>query len=468
MNISGLSGQIESLVQQYRTSQRRFVAPLETTRTRLDARLKALSDLRTKLESLNKIVTDLRKNDSNLSVYSARSSDESILTATASSGKSVGTHSITVSQLAKQDTVISAQMASGGNDLSTSLGPGSHSFTITVDGVETEISIIVEDDDTNATIMQKVAAAVSSGVDGVRGSVVANTSSTSRLVLKSDMTGSQHQLILQDGNSGLLHSLGLTANVLTNRTASTSTDAGYLHSSPATLDAKFVLDGIEIIRGTNVVDDVLSGVTLSLSNTSERPVLLTVAPDTPAIKDRVEKFISTYNDVMQYLTSRTEVDPALNVRQIFAGDSQVRGLRLDLRMIVGGPVPGIDAGHLNSLFAMGIQVRSDGTLHIADTTKFEDALANELESVVSIFNSEHGIAVRFYERLQSFISRGGIIDNSRQSVDGQLKSIRERIKEAERRIDARVDRFRNEFLRMQNMVAIANQQLQMIYNLRLF
>ena len=468
--VSGFNSQIESLVQQYRASQRKFIVPLENRKTSLNARIKALADLKKKLEDLNSVSNGLRRKDSGstLGVHAANSSDDSVVEASVSSGRAAGMHTLTVTQLAKQDTVLSARVNSQGDSIVTNFGAGERYFTLTIQGVTTDINVVIEDDDTNVTVMNKIAAAVNSSGTEVAASVINDTTSTSRLVLKSKESGSENAIVLNESGGGLLHAIGLTSDVLSGRKASGSSEAGYLHTSSSMLDAHFIMDGVEVIRGSNVISDVLADVTLTLKNTSETAVNINISPDIEKIKENIEKFINSYNEVINYLTSRTSIDGELNVRQIFAGDTQMRGLRIDLRMIVGGMVSGIEEGRPNSLYDIGIQAHPDGTLYFADTGKFENAVISDLDSIAAIFNAEDGVAVQFNNRLQTFVSTGGFIDNSREGADGQLRNLNSRIEDMQRRIDVRVERFRDEFIKMQGMIAAANQQLQMLSNLQMF
>lgn len=468
--ISGFNSQIESLVQQYRASQRKFILPLENRKTSLNARIRALADLKKKLEDLDSLSKGLMREDSgsSLGVHAAKSSDDSVVEASVSSGKAAGIHTLTVTQLAKQDTVLSARVNSQGDSIVTNFGAGERFFTLTIQGEITDINVVIEDDDTNVTVMNKIAAAVNSSGTEVSATVINDTSSTSRLVLKSKETGSENAIVLNESGGGLLHAIGLSSDVLSGRNASSASEAGYLHTSTGMLDAHFIMDGVEVIRGSNVISDVLTDVTITLKNTSETGVNIDISPDIEKIKENIEEFINSYNDVINYLTSRTSIDADVNVREIFSGDTQMRGLRIDLRMIIGGVVSGIEEGRPNSLYDIGIQAMPDGTLYFADAGKFENAVISDLESIAAIFNSENGVAVQFNNRLQTFVSTGGFIDNSREGADGQLRTLNSRIEDMQQRIDVRVERFRDEFIKMQGMIAAANQQLQMLSNLQMF
>jgi flagellar hook-associated protein 2 len=461
---------IDSLVAQYRSSERRIIAPLEQRKTSLNARLNALSDLKTRLDALNKIVKDFASttSSSKFSVFKVASSNADVATATATNGNSVGVHSLTVQQLAKQETVLSSRLQSGGTSVTDTVGTGTKQFAITINGTQTTVAVDVEDGDDNTAVLTKVAQAINGSGAAVNASVVSDTATTSRLVIKSAETGLDNAIELSSTTGGFLDAFGLTSEILGSRTGSTDSTAGYLHTSAGSLNSKFIIDGVTIERSGNSISDVLSGVTINLVKADENPVNLTVGSDVAKVRENVEEFIKKYNDAMSYLTSRTSVDPELKVRQIFAGDIQIRYLRMDLRIIAGGTIPGLDTSVPHSLADLGISIRADGTLNLSDTAKLDEVLKEDPNGAAAVFNSENGIAAQIQAKLDSFVSKGGMIDTTRDGTDYQLRNVNTRIKQVEGRIDARVARFRNEFVRLQNQIAIANQQMQMIRSLTNF
>jgi flagellar hook-associated protein 2 len=458
---------IDSLAQQYRISQRKPVLSLENRKTNLSARLSALADIKAKLDALFSTVKDLSLTgrSSKFLSFTASSSSTNIATVSASSAASKGTHSLLVTQLAKADTIVSSQLVSAATGVVSAAGAGEKTIRLSVNGVDTEVTISLEAGDTNSAVLSKIATAVNESTAGVAVSVVADTSTTSKLVFRSSDTGSANAISLEDVSGSLLQSIGLNSQDMSQRIAATGTTGGFLYSDVTTLDAKFNVDGIDIIRGSNSVSDVLTGVTIELKGfqgPGDQPVSITVGVDTSAVRATIDKFIKAYNEALGTITSKLAVDPDTKVRQIFAGDITFRNLRMNLRAIGSGVVSSVAPGNPRLLSDIGIKTNADGTLSISDTAALDAALDADIAKVADLFSSPNGVAVRLKSLTEVFVSTGGQLDTTSTSLNSQLKSLTNQIKRFDEQLDKKVEQFRDDFARAQSAIAIAAQQQQMI------
>lgn len=467
---SSSSAAVDQLVAQYRASQRKPIANVENKKTTLTARLNVLGELRTKLETLFSTVKDLSATgtSSKFSTFTVSSTLTSIATATATSSAVSGTHTLLVTQLAKSDSVLSSLFSNSGTDIVTAEGAGTKQIQLTVNGTNTPVNVDLTGGDTNATVLSNIATAINSSGAAVSASVVSVTSSTSRLVLTSKTTGSTDAISLSNLSGTLLDNIGLTAGILSGRTASTGSTAGFAYTSTASLDANFKLDGIDLVRGTNSVSDALTGVTLDLKGTqlvTDTPVTLKVGVDKDAVKASVEKFIKDYNDTLSYLTAKTSVDPNTKTRQILAGDMTFTNLRVNLRTIATGEVTSVVSGNPKILADIGIKAAADGTLSISDSTKFDDALSSDVAKVAGLFNSSNGVAVQLQSKLSNFVSTTGIVQSAKNSLSDSIKNANTRIQRLNDRLDRKVNQFRDEYLKALNAMALISQQQQALQSL---
>jgi flagellar hook-associated protein 2 len=461
VSITAINSYVASAVQTYRTSLMTRITALQDKQTTLTAKSNALSDIRTKIQALNTAVTALTGTGSNspLAQYAVASSDTSVATATGSSTATIGSHSLFVSQLAKADTVLSSQMTNAGTTISATEGAGTKTFSLMVGNTSTSISVTLGGAETDKEILSKIADAVSKSGAGVSASVVTDTSSTSRLVFRSAATGSGSALSLSDVTGTLMSDIGLNASVVANRTVTTATGAGYVYTNESSLDAKFTLDNIDFVRQSNTVTDTLSGVTLKLTgiqDASENPIDLTVQPDTSQIQSAVQNFITAYNSVYSTLTAKTATDPTTHVRQILAGDSTLRGLRLDMSGVVSSALPGVN---LRQLADIGVTMASDGTLTMSDTTKLQSALQNGTTDISNLFNSTNGIATQLKTLLDGFTKKDGIMDAEQTGVSNQLTNLKTQITNKTNRVNADVTRYQKEFAALTTLLINANEQL---------
>ena len=76
-------------------------------------------------------------------------------------------------------------------------------------------------------------------------------------------------------------------------------------------DAVISMDGIDVKRTTNAIDDLLPGVTLNLKAPSDSPVELSVRHDVEGIKKQVESLVGAYNQVITDIDVLTRNDPTI-------------------------------------------------------------------------------------------------------------------------------------------------------------
>lgn len=462
-----LAASIDALVQTYRTSQRQPILALENRKTSLKARLNVLTELKSRLSALHSISSSLSLGgtDSAFLQYAVSSTRSEIATATAGSAASLGTHTLRVSQLAKADTVLSAQVTNTGTDIVSAGGAGTREFRLTVNGVNTTVQVTLAAGDTNSAVLGKIASAVNAGSSGVTASVVLDTPTTSKIVFQSKTTGSTQAVSMADTSGSLLAHIGLTAGVISGRTAVSGNAAGFLYSDTGLLNAEFTLDGIQMVRSSNTVQDALAGVVFQLKGTqapADDAVVLAVDYDKEKIRGKVEELLTAYNDAVSYITQKTAVDPSNNVREILAGDTVFRKLRIQMRGIAGGTVGSVATGNPSLLSQIGITVAEDGKMTLSNTAAFDAMMSDGVQKVADLFSSASGVAVRFTSLMEGFVNSGGQMDASKTGVDGQITSITSRVKRLEEQVTKKVDRYREEFVRLQNTLAIVTQQQQIM------
>jgi flagellar hook-associated protein 2 len=157
--------------------------------------------------------------------------------------------------------------------------------------------------------------------------------------------------------------------------------------------SEFRIDGFPagswITRDSNVVDDALEGVTMTLKETDATGVKVTINNDYASIKNNISNWVNSYNDVIEDIASKTGYDAENEERGILMGDSQVSQIRNDLLDIVSSVVPGLPSGaEYNSLGSIGLDFTDGGKIEI-DSTELQEALESDLEAVANLFIFSH-------------------------------------------------------------------------------
>jgi flagellar hook-associated protein 2 len=373
----------------------------------------------------------------------AASSDTSVLTATADSTAQIGTHNVTVDQLAKTRSVQSTSFAS------TTAAVTTGTLTITVGSTNTNITI----DATNNTLTGLKDAINNSGA-AATASIVQVSTSDYRLVVQSKNTGTANTFTL----SGTLTDPGGSLNGHT--------------EVQAARDAVFFVNTLQITRSSNTVSDVITGVTLTLLKEGNRNGLLdasptdplstvTVSSDTAAIKSSIQKFVDAYNDVAKIVNDQLKLDPTTKRQGALAGDPVLRGVLSQLRAELSR-TGGIGTG-FKYLSDIGISFEKDGTLKVNDT-KLTAALSKDPTGVSNLFlSSQNGIGKRIPDAVDDFISLvDGTLTFRQKGINTSITGTDKKITREEARIAALEKKLIDQFSSLEKLVSQFNAQGQFL------
>jgi len=308
---------------------------------------------------------------------SATSGNSAFSAVVDSSSASTGSYQLEVSALAVSQTLTTRTLLNDSD--TTALGTGS--LSITVGTTTANVAI-----DSSNNTLEGIAAAINEESDlGVTATVL-NTGTGYKLVLNSDETGTANEIEIQvtdtgDGNDtdeNGLSRLSYTAGALN------------LDLSQVAVDAAFELNGVPITRSSNTVDDVIPGVTLSLTGTNDgAPSSLVVANDTEEVVDKVKEFIEKFNALQTLINDNSEFDPSgASENGLLLGDATTRTMMAQVRRVLGNAVDGLESANVRSLSEVGISTDYKTGLLNFDESTFNKKLASDPKDVAALFGEQ--------------------------------------------------------------------------------
>jgi len=415
ITLSGLSTGLdtESIISALLGVEQESVTTLEEKKTTLNDRLEAFKTFDSKLSALQSAVEDL-DTAKEFGSYAADVADESYFSATASGDAVAGTYQIEVVSLAsaQKDASTESFTDTTSQNLSGTLTIGA--TDISYENVSLgELAEMINDADTgvSASILQV-------GTDG------------------------DYRLVLTGDSAGVDTAITGTGSIAMD----TATDG---HTRDAT-SAHLVVDGVDVYRNANVLSDVVPGVTLDLNkvNATGETTSLTIAPDTEAIAEKIDGFVSAYNAIVEFIADQSEESWGSDS----AFSSVKRGMQALLRQEVGG----------TSLLKLGLKTDAhDGTISI-DSATLADALESDLESVTALFagnDSEEGLASRFDTFLAAKTNATtGLLASRQKTTDASIKRIDNDIARTEARLEAREEFLREQYAALETLVDSLNSQ----------
>jgi len=263
-------------------------------------------------------------------------------------------------------------------------------------------------------------------------------------------------------------------------------------------DAIISMEGIEIVRSSNSIDDLIPGVTLNIKGVSERPVELNVTANTEAVKEAIISFVGNYNRVMAeinvltrredqivseltYLT-RDEADEMRQRLGVFSGDSTLNSFRTNLMRAVTAPYPTSLERDLALLAQIGISSnatrttgydpsRLRGYLEI-DERALDFALETKVPAIRQLFASDTtgdlladtGVAFNVDALTRPFVETGGIISLKTNTLDSRISQDQRRITTLDRQLASKEQELRIQYARMEAAYAQMERMSQSLDN----
>lgn len=434
ITIGGLATGLDtnSIVDQLvRLERRRSVDLLSIDQLDQQAKQSALATFGTKLADLMAAIDKLR-DPSNALARTATSSDSTVMGATAGSGALVGSTDITVTKLARNAIAVSANGLTG-STATVASGSGSFSFQI----------------GTGAT--QTVAVDATTTLEGLASQINALGAGANATVVNVGTDASpDYRLRLASRDTGLSNDITIVTDDTTLGVAVTQ----------AAQNAEFTVSGFATTfsRESNVVNDVVSGVTLTL-NKEGGPVKIGVTTDAAAVTENVKAVVTAYNALASFVDAQSEVsqDTTGSDGDVTTGplafDTTVRTIMDGLRNAISSKVDGL-SGDYSLLAETGLTSTKDGTLSL-DASKLADALASDEEGVSQLFGglgSTAGAFDRVYQYLSDATGTGGLLEARNKSITDNLARLTDQIAASERSVSAFEANLRSQFSSLEVLV----------------
>ena len=266
-------------------------------------------------------------------------------------------------------------------------------------------------------------------------------------------------------------------------------------------DAILEMDGIAVTRSSNQIDDLLTGVNITVLKQTESPVDLRIDTDKETIKSKLIEFVGYYNQTLTSIDilSRTdrqivedanylgdqEREKALKQLGLLQGDLALNQLKNRLRQTIVTPYPTQLGPEMSMLVQVGIATDTGrpgatgtlsgtklrGYLEI-DEARLEEALARSPEAVAELFGSDtdrdfvidSGVGFAISRDVRPFIQTGGLIAGRVGNIDTTVSRRERDIATANRQLEEKEERLRRDYTMMEGMLNTLERSSQAIEN----
>lgn len=454
----------------------------------LNTKVMALRDAAREIDNRNSTGNDVSVDEEFLR-YAGSSTNEDVVTVSAGFGAAPGNIEIFVDRLATSSREFSVSFASADNDQggSPALLSG-QSFTIDLPNGDSSVTPEIEptsitiDADSGDLSLQDIRDQINTSAENggnVRADVLQISDTDFRLVLTSTGTGASNQLSIT-GDLGI----DATKQVLA-------------------VDSEIRVFGEIVNRESNVIDDVLTGVTLRLEGLSELdednpgdpdaiPVIppgrlsetVTIDVDNEEVAKGLDKFVKAYNDVMSFIDGQFRYNESSNTAGPLSGDFTLRDVQRQLREMVStgftfetnpnNPfAPSQDGAQGGTITGIGIEIIDGGRLRV-NQEKLEEALALNPNSVREFLTGR----IRATAANQQDVDDNGAdpdlydegfaqlvatqLEQIVRSGDGTLASRDDAFAKRIREFDTSIDRFEQRLSKREESLVLKFSQLERI------
>ena len=226
-------------------------------------------------------------------------------------------------------------------------------------------------------------------------------------------------------------------------------------------NASLTVNGVPVTRASNVINDVISGVTITLTGVHTVATLdtvLTVSTDTTKVADKVKKLVDAYNEVVNFIEAQGKVDSTGKTGSPLFGDSTLNSIRTSLRAKVGAAI-NTGSTSYELLSQVGITADKEGLLTF-DPAKFQTALEAGEDFTKKLFTQTGtGIAQSLYTTAAGYTDSGqGFLKVRKDGIDLKQKDLDTQIRRAEDRLKASEASLTARFARLEELLSKLQSQ----------
>ncbi len=270
-----------------------------------------------------------------------------------------------------------------------------------------------------------------------------------------------------------LKDLGLNAGMVQSYEASQNTLFMSKNLQKAS-DSAFTYNGVSITRPTNEVNDVISGVNITLEQTTEpnKPAIISVSRDNQAIIDSLTEFVKAYNELIPKLDEDTRYDADTKIAGIFNGVGDIRAIRSSLNNVFSYSVH-TDSG-VESLMKYGLSLDDKGVMSL-DEAKLSSTLNSNPKATQDFFYGsdskdmggreihQEGIFSKFNQVIANLIDGGNAkLKIYEDSLDRDAKSLTKDKENAQELLKTRYNIMAERFAAYDSQISKANQKFNSV------
>lgn len=228
-------------------------------------------------------------------------------------------------------------------------------------------------------------------------------------------------------------------------------------------NASFTLNGLEISRPTNQVNDLIDGVTLNLYSATSGVARLDLNRQTQSITDGFKNLVTAYNNLNLTLTELGNKDSTVEeVGGALQADSILQSIRSTVRNLITTGKYSAISDSTNTARSAGLSFDRYGKLTL-DETQLANALQDNFDDVVTLFSAgtngksvfspaDAGIAGDAVVQIDKMLRSTGLIARQATTADKKILDYKDELTRLDERMNQILARYMQQFSVMETLV----------------
>lgn len=377
INSRGIADQLTEIERSPRQQQ------IDDNRESFESQISDFGLIRSAMSTLQDAANQLKDSATFNSKTASFTDSDAFIPVALDEGVPTGTYSFEVMDVAQSQSLSTSAAFSDPTD-----AVGTGSLTINFGAWDTGVpptsftqdsdkdSLVITIDDSNNSL------------NGLRDAINAADAGLNASVIND---GNAYRLLLT-AESGLSNQLEITALEdpsaagLANFDFNESTQN--LNQAQAGKDSHLRVNGLDVYRSNNAIDDVIDGFEFNLAKPDPGNVVsVTISEDKAGGELAIRDFVDTFNAFLEVIEPAVGFNEETEENGSLFRDPTTRSIQSQLRNLIASSIPGIDDGGYTSLTNVGIRTELDGTLSI-DEDDLRKAIDDNYELVTALFSPQ--------------------------------------------------------------------------------
>ncbi len=221
--------------------------------------------------------------------------------------------------------------------------------------------------------------------------------------------------------------------------------------------ATFEFNGIEIVRDTNEISDLIVGVTINLNQNQEATdsAYISISQNSTSISSEISLFVSNYNSLITNLQDMTRSDRESGSVGIFNGDSFVKSISREITSLVTQMDENRD-----SLINYGIELDRDGVMSL-NNDMFATQYATDPEGMELFFSGDNetdGIFTKLNTKMNEYTGYNQLMSSFSDQLESAKTNLTEQYDKQKASLDTRYEILQKKFIAYDAIISRINAQ----------